>query len=281
MGCGLLLQAAPVCAQATPPAATLVTCPPLRLALLSYPGYYQRAADGTASGMDVDIADELTTRSGCSFSKSGTNVARLWPGMMAGLSDLSTGTAFLPERQQDVDYLWLVRGRSMVMMPKAQAEKTPTREAFEADPKLKLGVLRGAHRGTQAKAWVEMLRAQGRISESADMPSLVRAYEAGRVAAVLMLPGAMQRRDPGWLAQHPLLDWLPQDRITAGWTVSRRNVDAATRRRLLAAADSMRSDGTLLRMLRRNLGDAVARQYEILPGTADSSVPATSAASAP
>lgn len=244
-------------------------CGPLRLALLNYPGYYQRLPDGSERGIDVDIARELQARSGCQLQLEETNPARLWPAIQAGRVDLSSGATFLPERLADAEFLWLIRGHAMVLMTQAQARRSPTRAEFDADPALRLGVIRSARRGAQAQAWVDQLRAQGRLSESGDMPGLLRAFEAGRVAAVLLLPGALHGlRDESWLSAHPMQDWLPQDRITAGWAMSRAHVPEATRQRLREAGDAMRQDGTLLRLLRKNLGEAVARQYEFLPAPA-------------
>jgi|GEM_PF-978440 len=243
-------------------------CQNLRLSLLPYPGYYERASDGSMKGLDVDIARELAARSGCSFEISATNTTRLWPALQAGQVDLTAGAAFLPERLADADFLWLIRGRPAVMMDRAQSQATPTRAAFDADPRLKLGVTRGARRGAQSQAWVDALRAQGRISESTDMPSLLRAYAAGRVDAVLILPGSLQGQSEAWLAEHPLLDWLPQDRLTAGWALSRRGVPEPQRQNLIDAARTMRLDGTLLRLLRQHFGEV--RAYEFLAAPAAS-----------
>lgn len=241
-------------------------CGPLRLALLNYPGYFQRLPDGSLRGIDVDIAQELETRSACPLRLEESNPARLWPALLAGRVELSSGVTYLPERLADVEYLWLIRSHALVLVRQAQAEQTPSRAAFDADPSLRLGVIRSARRGEQAQAWVDQLRAQGRLSESSDIPSLLRAFEGGRVAAILLLPGTLHGlRDAGWLAAHPMLDWLPQDRITAGWAVSRAHVPAASRQRLRDAAESLRQDGSLQRLLRKHLGDAMARHYEFLP----------------
>lgn len=241
-------------------------CGPLRLALLNYPGYFQRLPDGSLRGIDVDIAQALAARSACPLQLEETNPARLWPALLAGRTHLSSGVAYRPERLADVEYLWLIRSHALVLVREQQARTTPTRAAFDADPTLRLGVIRSARRGEQAQAWVDQLRAQGRLSESGDIPSLLRAFEAGRLAGILLLPGTLHGlRDASWLAAHPMLDWLPQDRITAGWAVSRAHVPEASRQRLRDAAESLRQDGTLQRLLRKHLGDATARQYEWLP----------------
>lgn len=246
----------------------------LRLSLLPYPGYYEPGTGAQpARGLDPAIAELLASRSGCRFEVSATSSPRMWPALQAGVVDLTAGALFLSERQSEADYLWLLRSRALVLMNQSQAAATSTREAFDADPQLKLGVIRAARRGQASQTWVDSLRSQGRISESPDMPALLRAFEAGRVAAILILPGSLQERSSEWLAKHLLMDWLPQDRLTAGWAVSHR-LPEAQRRRLLAAADSMLRDGSLQRLLREHLG--AARSYEFLSPPAAGQAPAPS-----
>lgn len=238
--------------------------PTLRLSLLPYPGYFHREADGRHSGLDVDLAHELESRCACRFEILPTNTSRMWRDLQAGAVDLTAGLSFQAERLADADYLWLARAREVVLMSAAQAQLTPDRAAFDATPALKLGVLRGGKRGEQAQRWVEALRAQGRVSETADMPALLRAFDAGRLDAVLVFPGAGDPgRPPEWWAAHAMRDWLAQDGFRAGWAVSRR-VPEALRRKLLDAGRAMREDGTLDRQLRQHLGAAAAPFYEFL-----------------
>lgn len=235
----------------------------LRLTVLPYPGYYRPASPGGAStGLDVDIAAELARRSGCQFELLPTNTNRLWSDLRSGATDLTAGATYLPERRDEAEFLWLLRGREVVLLRSAQALATPDRAAFDAQPELLLGVTRGGRRGPAAQAWVDALRQQGRVSEGADMLALLRAFQAGRVAAVLLFPSAVNELPE--LADWSLQDWFAQDRFQAGWAVS-KTVAEPLRQRLHQAARSLREDGTLQRLLRQHLGEAVARHHEFLP----------------
>ena len=153
----------------------------------------------------------------------------------------------------------------MVLMPAALAERLTSRVGFDANLELRLGVVARAKRAGSAQAWVDQLRAQGRVSDSPDMAGLLRAYEAGRVSAVLILPGSLHGRSEAWMAQQRLMDWLPQDAFMAGWAVSRAHVPAATRQLLREAAEAARLDGTWKRLAKQNLGEAIGQHYEVMP----------------
>ena len=268
--CGLLDPA-----QAADPA-----CGVLRVSLLPYPGVYERGADGVHRGFDADVAQELSARTGCQLQIESTNPTRLWPALTSGLVPITAGATFSPERVAEADFLVLTRLRSMVLMPAAVAAGHPSRAAFDANPALRLGVVARARRAASAQAWVDQLRAQGRVSDSQDMAGLLRAYEAGRVSAVLILPGSLHGRDEAWMAQQRLMDWLPQDAFMAGWAVSKVHVPAATRQLLKDAADAARLDGTWRRLAKKNLGDAIGHHYEVVPIPAVPPVPASVPATA-
>jgi polar amino acid transport system substrate-binding protein len=255
--------------------AAWAACGELRVSLLPYPGVYERGADGSDHGFDADVARELSARTGCVFKIEPTNPVRMWPALKAGMVDITAGASYAPERAAEADFIVLTRLRSMVLMPTAMAERLPTRAAFNAEPTARLGVLGRARRADAAQAWVDTLRSQGRVSESLDMTGLLRAYEAGRVSAVLILPGSLHGRSEAWLAQQRLMDWLPQEPFMAGWAVSRAQVPQATRQLLKDAAEAARLDGTWRRLALKNLGGAIGNHYEVVP------VPAAPTASAP
>ena len=258
---GVLGWLAPSAAQAekAPP------CGALRLSLLTYPGIFEIDAKGNASGFEAELAKELATRSGCQIDIVPTNTARLWPAIKNGLTDLTGGAAYLPERRLEADFLWIEHARVLVLMQAITAQANPDQASFDSEPDKLLGIVRSARRGPQAQAWVDKLRARGRVRESADMPALLRAFEAGRVHAVLIYPGAVVKKGEPWLAAHTLKDWMPKDRFSSGWAVSRITVPEPHRRQLREAAEALRADGTLMRILRKNLGESVSHYYDFQP----------------
>jgi ABC-type amino acid transport substrate-binding protein len=234
-------------------------CGPLRLAFHPYPGMYEPQAGGEAKGLDVDFIRELARRSGCKIIGAPGTGARTWPALVAGEVDLATAVAFRPQREADVEFLTMVKTRHMVLMRRSAVRAGPA--AFEADPTLRLGVVKAAPYLAAVGQWVDRLRAQDRVSESADMLSLLKAFEAGRTDAVLIFPLALNSQSEDWLAERRLLDWWPDESISGGLAASRRSVHAPVRERLRQAVRAMHADGSLQQLAERYFGPALAAHY--------------------
>lgn len=137
-------------------------------------------------------------------------------------------------------------------------------EGFDADPTLRLGIVRKALRPASVQAWVDALAAQGRVSESTDSASLLRAYEAGRVHAMLVFAGSMRDQPAAWQAEQRFFAWWPDYWQTFGWAASRAAVAAEWRERLRAAAEAARKDGSLQRLAQRYWGGSGEPMFEVL-----------------
>jgi polar amino acid transport system substrate-binding protein len=243
-------------------------CPRLRAALLPGPGLFELRADGSAAGMDVEVARELSHRTGCPIDIEPTNVTRLWRSLELGAVDLTSGAVYSEARADQADFLVLTRVRGLALTSRALAEHVPDREAFAQRTELRLGVIAQARRPASVQAWIDRLKAQGRVSESGDLTGLLKAYAAGRVAAVWIPPEVLVGRTDAWLHQQRLLDWFPDESFLVGWAVSKRVPDPV-RRSLRSAADAAHRDGTLARMAQRHLGPIVSRHVAVV------AVPAT------
>lgn len=241
-------------------------CPSLRVGVMVFPGMNERDASGRMTGLDPEIAAELSRRSGCTLQVEESNASRMWPMLSRGELPMTANLGYLPERKALVEYLLLFRLRGYVQLRREQAARTPTRAAFDADPRLRLGIVRKAVRPGSAQAWVDALAAQGRVSESVDSASLLRAYDAGRVDAMLVFAGSMRNQAASWQAQQALMPWFPDFWQTFGWAASREAVSSEWRARLREAAESARKDGTLQRMAMPYWGTSAAEPlFEVLP----------------
>ncbi len=239
-----------------------LACGPLQLVFHPYPGVYEVASNGEERGLDVDVVRELSRRSGCTINGRPAAAARAWPALVAGEVDLAAAVMYRPEREADVDYLGLVRTRLMLLVRREPAITTPA--DFLTRPSLRLGVVKAAPLSPTIQSWVDLLRAQGRVSESADMVSLLKAHAGGRVDALLIYPLALHSQSQDWLAQHQLLDGWPDEGVAGGMAASRVSVSAADRLRLREALQSMIRDGTVARMAVRHFGSVLAGYYRVI-----------------
>ncbi|MFY7864122.1 MAG: hypothetical protein ACOVRJ_04700, partial [Roseateles sp.] len=60
------------------PAAKAVACGPYTLAYYELGALYYRDADGRFAGIDKDVVEELSRRSGCSFKTVRESRVRIW-----------------------------------------------------------------------------------------------------------------------------------------------------------------------------------------------------------
>jgi polar amino acid transport system substrate-binding protein len=238
-------------------------CGPYRFAFVVYPGLFERDAQGREFGLDVDLLQAMRERSGCKFEVQVANPARIWPAMARGEIDVAASSLRTPEREEQVEFLIFARSRVHLLLSRAQAQATPSLAAFTADVGLRLGVVRGGAYAAAVQPWVDRLRSQGRVSESADKASLLRAFRVGRVQAVLAFPMELYGSSAAFEDSEVLKDWWPEHSAVGGWALSRARVSAADRERLRQAARSLLQDGTVERLAERTLGPALARSYVI------------------
>ncbi|MBH9576781.1 substrate-binding periplasmic protein [Inhella proteolytica] len=230
-----------------------LACGPLRMAYYEYPGLYERQPGGAEVGFEVDLRSAMEERSGCRLEPVYLSSKRAWLDMAEARMDLMASALQTPERARKFDFLLFARTRALLLIPKPVPAGLGSREAFEAS-KARVMIVRGTSYTPRVSAWLERLRAQGRVSEAGDMPSALRAFGVGRAEALLIYPMALVGRETDWLERHQLQDWWPEETAYGGWALNRQTVSAADRQRLREAAESLRADGTLQRLGRRHFG---------------------------
>lgn len=223
------------------------------MAYYEYPGLYQRQPGGAESGFDVDLRSAMEERSGCRIEPVYSSSKRAWQAMADAQMDLMVSALQTSERAQKYEFLLFARTRVLLLIPKPVPAGLGSREAFEAS-KARVMIVRGTSYTPRVAAWLERLRAQGRVSEAGDMPSALRAFGVGRADALLLYPMALVGREADWLERHQLLDWWPEETAYGGWALNRKTVSAADRKQLREAAESLRADGTLQRLGRKHFG---------------------------
>lgn len=250
---GLLLGPAGLAAQ---------TCGPHVAALYPYARFYYEDPEHGPSGMDKDMFEELARRSGCELRQVVESRVRIWDQMRRGVLQLTLSAFATPERREAAEFVFYAQGRYQALMRRDLAARVRSIAAFEADPTLKLLTVRAYAHGPQIDAWVQRMRAQGRLIETGDFKTALRMMRAGRADALLALPS-------GWHATTPTLeeenDLVPVDVAPPG----ERNLiglalglsmPEADRQRLRHALQAMLADGSVLEILRRHLGDKAARE---------------------
>jgi polar amino acid transport system substrate-binding protein len=229
---------------------------------------YYDDAQGRPTGFDKDLVDELERRSGCAFERVVESRPRIWDQMRRGQLHLTASANPTSEREVFAEFVPYAQGRYWVTMRRELAQRVSTRHAFDADPTLRLAVVKTYAHGPATDGWVNELRQQGRVTETGDFATAVRLLQVRRADAILVVPPTLGQvmaafESPEAIA---MFDWMPSDRSLASLAMQRHAMPLNDRLRLCEAMQTMIRDGTVDALLRRHLGDKGARLARYTPG---------------
>lgn len=231
------------------------SCGPYRAALYPYARFYFEDPEHGPSGIDKEMFDELSRRSGCQLRLVVESRVRIWDQMRRGVVQLTLSALPSPQRSEIAEMVPYAQARYQVLMRRELAARVPSIAAFEADPELRLLDVRGYAHGPTIDAWVLRMRSQGRLVEAGDFQAAARMLRAGRAQALLALPS-------GWGIAMAAFD-NPDELVPVDVTPHERNPVAlamayampeADRARLRRALQAMLADGSVYDILRRHLG---------------------------
>lgn len=231
-------------------------CGPYSVAFYEIGSLYYRQADGSFTGIDKDLVDEIARRSGCRFEYRTESRVRIWNQLEQGSLDMSVSAIPTPDRERYGWFLPYYRTRNFALLRHEQAERYPNAAAFLADPARRAVVVRGYKHGPSFDAWLDTLRAQGRVSEVPDFPAAVRVLHHGKADLLVSGPIAMARlmSQEAWLQDYRFADWAPQDSAIGALVGARARVSEADRQLMQRHLREMHRDGALAEILRRHAG---------------------------
>jgi len=253
--CGALLASAHglALAQQRAPADS---CQGLEVAFYEHGALYYRDQNGAWSGVDKDLVDELEKRLSCRFVRRTDSRVRIWTGIANGTLDLTVSGIPSPEREKAAHFIPYLWGHNYVLLQMDAKPEVQSLDSFLTESNYKVAVIRSFRHGATYDAWLDKLRARGRVYETADFSSLLRLFKLRRVDAVLGLPtswGPLLRHED-MTGQYRIMDWAPQDNIEAGLVVSRKRVSEGLAAQFTRAIRDMQQDGTLRAIYERHLG---------------------------
>ncbi len=234
----------------------VAACGRYRMAFYEYAALYYRGADGQYQGIDKDLIDELARRTGCQFDTVVESRVRIWALMEQGQLDLTASAIPTPERERSFEMLPYLQSRQLTLFHPSIAPVPATPEAFSADRRLRLLVVRSFRFVPTLEAWVARLRADKRVVEAPDQPTALRALKAGRAEAMLLGSNSLaltRRQDPGF-ERFTAASYAPDEPSVASLALSRERVVPADRQLIRQALAAMQQDGSLAAILRRHLG---------------------------
>jgi polar amino acid transport system substrate-binding protein len=234
--------------------------PMLRLADDEFGDYFYLDADSQPSGFDQAILQEVSRRLGCKLVIEVDSTVRILQRIQLGTADVAGHKIATAERQRAAWMVPYVYNRIHALV--SRRANVQGLAGFMADPRLILGVGRAFVHGPGYDRIVAALRAQNRVVEAADIRELVHLFLAGRVQAVILPPMVYLHTIPSdvMAKEINLESWSDEPSPPPCLMLSKARMSIDMARRVADVLDSMRNDGTLLRMLTTYAGPATAQQ---------------------
>jgi polar amino acid transport system substrate-binding protein len=246
--CALLWQA--------PVALAALACGTYSAGLYEHGALYHKEADGNWGGIDKDVLDEVARRSGCIFNATLDSRIRIWARLEQGTLDMSVSGIATPEREKFAQFIPYLGTRNYLIVNKSVPARLQSPAAFASDPTLKVAVVKSFKHGAYFDAWLEPMRAQGRVYEAADLSAVLNLFKIGRVHAMLALPTSWVGffKHERATEQVRILDFAQKNDVIGGLVLSRQKVPPHAVEAMRKALREMRDDGTLRTIFSRHVG---------------------------
>ena len=227
---------------------------PLTLALHEHGLLYSASTD---TGIDKDFADELIRRSGCKVTVTVMQRARIWQLIESGALDFSLSGISNEARDKFAGFAWYFANKYYLLVRKdARVQQIAD---FEDNPKLQLGVIRSFRYSRNANRLVDKLNAERRVSYSSGLDPLYEVLALNRIQGMIIEPfdysqvaGSVVRDSTTILDTH-------DDPVPHGLIMSKQSLTATEQEKWRALVNSMRTDGTTLRIFEKYFAPDLAR----------------------
>ncbi|MCX9157833.1 transporter substrate-binding domain-containing protein [Niveibacterium sp. 24ML] len=229
-------------------------CPrPLRLAYSMLPPLYYQDEQGEGRGIEVDLAQALSHRTGCTFLPTYESRIRLWAAFDASQVDISLSGVATAERERFAVFLPYLHLRNVLLLRNAARSPAPASPNPMNDPETTLAVTRGFHYGPFWEPWISQVQSRGLVSQVAEEGDAVRLVAIGRADTTIV-------REIAWSYYASQYSDRPLRKLDVGATagvmsvvLSRKTLDPAVHKAIAKALSEMKADGSLLRILQKHL----------------------------
>lgn len=237
-------------------------CGPYRVAFYEFGSVYYRTASGNFAGIDKDVVDEVARRTGCRLEEYLDSRARTWTHLADGSLDMTVSGVQNEERERLAYFATYLKTRNYLLTVSKESQHVQSLRAFTDNPSLRLAIVKLFRHGEPFDNWIEDLKRLNRVDEYADPDTVAKVVSVGRADAFLSQPLVWTPL----LEKHHLqnrvrvLDVAPNKNVRAGLVLSRKRIAPEHAKLMQVSVESMREDGTLLKILQRHIGaDLAAR----------------------
>lgn len=234
---------------------------PIKLAFYEYGFLYAHG-----KGIDKDIVDELSKRTGQKFELSVAPRARIWADLESGNIDMSVSGIQNETRDKFAWFAHYMSIHNYTIMHSSTAKKATSSSSFISQKPYRFGMVRAFKHGAIQDSIISILRTQNRVDESIDAETLFKKIKDGRVHAIYSQPPVFRKylKDLQMESMVVIQDWAPkQTGVPHGLILSKKRFSESEANEWQAVIVSMKNDGTLQNIYRKYLPqEDVAKMLE-------------------
>jgi polar amino acid transport system substrate-binding protein len=212
----------------------------------------------SGEGIDKDIADEMTRRSGCHITLTVLPRARIWQLVETGALDFTLSGITNAQRDKFAAFAWYISNKYYLLV-RRDAGVASVAE-FRRKPALRVGLIRSFRYGDRANQFVDMLESEDRVTYAGSLDPLYTILLDDGIQAMIIEPfdfpviaGAQLK------AQTSILDFGDAP-VLHGLVMSRKSLSPAQQGAWREVVNAMRADGTIRRIFEKYFPADLAKQ---------------------
>ena len=212
----------------------------------------------TGEGIDKDIADEMSRRSGCHITLTVLPRSRIWQLVESGALDFTLSGITNPQRDKFAAFAWYVSNKYYLLVRRDADVHTVA--DFRRKHAMRIGLIRSFRYGDQANAFVDALDGEDRITYAGSLDPLYTILLDDGIQAMVIEPfdfpviaGAQLK------AQTAILDFGDPS-VPHGLVMSRKSLSVAQQAAWREVVNAMRADGTIRHIFEKYFPADLAKQ---------------------
>nr|WP_315224516.1 transporter substrate-binding domain-containing protein [uncultured Albidiferax sp.] len=219
---------------------------PLTLALHVHGLLYSAELD---AGIDKDFAEALAQRSGCNKL------------IESGALDFSMSGIASEERNTYAAFAWYFSNKYYLLVNKSS--NVQKLSDFEDQPGLKLGAIRSFRYSSTANRMVDKLVQAGRVSYASGLEPLYQVLALGRIQGMVIEPFDIGDVEAKRIHDTTQIIEFNDPPVPHGLIISKKSIPSAEIAKWMAVVQSLRNDGTVLRIFEKYFPPALAREMVV------------------
>jgi polar amino acid transport system substrate-binding protein len=228
---------------------------PLTLALHEHGLLYSANLD---EGIDKDVADELIKRSGCKVTVTLMSRDRIWQLIETGALDFSLSGITNEARDKFAGFAWYFSNKYYLLVRNDSG--IHSQRDFEDNSQLQLGVIRSFRYSKLANLLVDKMQESSRLSQATGLTPLYQLLMKNQIQGMIIEPFDYPVVEEKEIRNATAIVAFRDPAVPHGLIMSKKSLSLAEQNAWRSLIESMRKDGTMLRIFQKYFKPELAKQ---------------------